>query len=134
KRDPRNAFIEAWSFSIDPNDKFIERGAAVAAGARLKFHQSGEPATKLDLLVLCDGYTSSQRGKFERDARRLIATLLETSPFKERRGDINVWGLCPASQQSGISRPSQPIFPRTPLGTTYDAFDSACYVLTFETR
>jgi IgA Peptidase M64/Peptidase M64 N-terminus len=135
KRDARNAFIEAWSFSVDPNDKFIERSAAaVAAGPLLKFHQSGDPTTKLDLLVLCDGYTSSQRGKFERDARRLIATLLETSPFKERQGDINVWGLCPASQQSGISRPSQHIFRRTPLGTTYDAFDSERYVLTFENR
>jgi hypothetical protein len=39
KRDARNAFVEAWSFSVDPNDKFVERGAAaVAAGPLLKFH------------------------------------------------------------------------------------------------
>jgi hypothetical protein len=84
-------------------------------------------------LILGDGYTA-ERGKFERDARRLVAVLLATSPFKERQRDINVWGLSPASPQSGISRPSQQIFRRTPLGANYDAFDSERYVLTFDNR
>src|SRR5438552_1987740 len=84
---------------------------------------AGNPGKKLDLLILGDGYTAAERGKFERDARRLVGILLATSPFKDRQRDINVWGLSPSSPQSGISRPSQHIFRRTPLGTTYDAFD-----------
>src|SRR5262249_32454859 len=116
KRDAQNAFVEVWRFDVDPSDKFIERGASsFAVGPLLKFHQSGNPSTKLDLLLLCDGYTASERGKFKRDARRLIGSLLATSPFKERQQDINIWGLCPPSPQSGISRPSQGIFRRTPL-------------------
>src|SRR5207244_4644436 len=123
-----------WTFDLDPSDKFIERGAAAPAGPLLKLHESGDPATKLDLLILCDGYTARERGKFERDARRLIGALLSTSPFKERERDINIWGLCPPSAQSGISRPSQQIYRRTPVGATYDAFDSERYVLTFDNR
>ena len=135
KRDAGNLFRDVWSFAIDPADKFVERGkAAAAAGSLIKFHDSGDPAVKLDLLILGDGYTGAQRGKFERDARRLIGALLATSPFKERQGDINIWGLSPASAESGISRPSQHIFKHTPLGTSYDAFDSERYVLTFENR
>jgi hypothetical protein len=45
-----------------------------------------------------------------------------------------VWGLVPAAVESGISRPSQGIHRRSPLGTTYDAFDSERYILTFENR
>ncbi len=30
-----------------------------AAGPLIKFHESGDPAAKLDLLMLCDGYTRS---------------------------------------------------------------------------
>ena len=60
--------------------------------------------------------------------------LFATSPFKERERDINVWGLVPPSTQSGISRPSQHVHKRTPLGTTYDTFDSERYVLTSENR
>jgi hypothetical protein len=60
--------------------------------------------------------------------------LFATSPFKERERDINVWGLVPASADSGISRPSDHVFKRTPLGTTYDTFGTERYVLTAENR
>ena len=135
KRDAANAFRDIWSFTIDPADKFIERGMpGPAAGPVIRIHESGDPTTKLDLLILGDGYTAAERSKFERDARQLAAALFEISPFRERKGDINVWGLVPPSPQSGISRPSQGIHRRTPLGTTYDAFDSERYILTFENR
>ena len=135
KRDPKNLFRDVWTLTVDPADKFVERGAAAPnVGALMKLHESGDSATKLDLLILGDGYTAAQRGKFERDAKRLVDVLFSTSPFKERQHDINVWGLCPSSLQSGISRPSQHIFRRTPVGATYDAFDSERYILTFDNR
>jgi IgA peptidase M64/peptidase M64-like protein len=142
KRDARNVFREAWTLKIDPKDKFVDRAMAPgtpkpsgdSAGPLIKLHESGDPATKLDLLILGDGYTAAERGKFERDARRLVALFFATSPFKERRQDINVWGLCPAAAVSGISRPSQGIYRRSPVGATYDAFDSERYVLTFENK
>lgn len=135
KRDAANRFRDLWTFEVDPADKFIVRGQARAeAGPLIKLHERGDPATKLDVLILGDGYTAAQRGKFRRDAQRLLKVLFAESPFKERENDINVWGLVPASPESGISRPSQGIHRRTPLGTTYDAFDSERYILTFENR
>ena len=136
KRDERNIFRDIWTTTVDPADKFVIRGAAAAAdaGPLITLHQSGDPANKLDLLILGDGYTARERSKFERDARRLVATLLATSPFKERRQDINIWGVSPAAVESGISRPSQRVYHRSPIGTTYDAFDSERYVLTFENK
>jgi hypothetical protein len=135
KRDAKNVFQPVWTLTVDPADKFIVRGAsAVPAGALIEIHEAGDPTQKLDLLILGDGYTSSERAKFERDARRLTRVLFETSPFKERQRDINVWGLAPAAPQSGISRPSQGIHRRSPVGATYDAFDSERYILTFDNR
>ena len=135
KRDATNVFRDVWSFEIDPADKFIVRGQVpVDAGRLIKLHERGDPAAKLDLLILGDGYTAAQRGKFERDAQRLLKVLFAASPFKERENDINVWGLVPPAPESGISRPSQGIHKRTPIGSTYDAFDSERYILTFENR
>jgi hypothetical protein len=135
KRDAKNVFQEVWSTRVDPGDKFIMRaGALASAGPLIKLHERGDPATKLDLLVLGDGYTSGERAKFERDAKRMLAVLFATSPFKERENDINVWGLVPASKDSGISSPSQHIYKRSALGTSYDTFDSERYVLTTENR
>jgi hypothetical protein len=135
KRDARNRFQVIWTFTVDPADKFVARGtAAPDVGPLIKLHEAGDPSSKLDLLILGDGYTAKERGKFERDARRLVAALFATSPFKERQGDINIWGLCPRAAESGISRPSQGIYRRSPLGASYDTFGSERYVLTYENK
>ncbi|HEY0078787.1 MAG TPA: IgA Peptidase M64 [Pyrinomonadaceae bacterium] len=134
KRDARNAFREIWTTVVEPKDKFIDRSKLVAPGRVVEIQRSGDPSTKVDLLILGDGYTRAELGKFERDARRLVEILFSTSPFKERRRDFNVWGLCPVSAESGISRPSTGVYRDSPLATTYDAFGSERYVLTFDNR
>jgi len=135
KRDARNHFVDIWTFTIDPTDKFIVKGARAAdAGPLIRLHETGDPAEKLDLLILGDGYTAAEREKFTRDAKRLLAVFFATAPFKERQREINVWGLVPVSPQSGISRPSQGLHRRTPLGTSYDTFDSERYVLTLDNK
>ena len=134
KRDARNAFREVWSLLVDPADMFVDSSAPPAPGPLVEIERNGEPAHKVDLLILGDGYTAAERGKFEKDARRLAEILFATSPFKERRRDFNVWGLCPPAAESGISRPSTGMHRRSPVGATYDAFGSERYVLTFDNR
>lgn len=135
KRDSKNAFTDIWTFTLDPADKFIVRGAAPTnAGPLVELHKAGSSEDKLDLLILGDGYTARERGKFERDAKRMLDVFFGTTPFKERRQDINVWGLVPAAAESGISRPSGKIHRRSPLGASYDTFDSERYILTLENR
>jgi hypothetical protein len=134
KRDARNAFREVWSLLVDPADMFVDPSAPPSPGPPVEIEHNGEPANKVDLLILGDGYTAAERGKFEKDARRLAEILFATSPFKERRRDFNIWGLCPPAAESGISRPSTGIHRRSPAGATYDAFGSERYVLTFENR
>ncbi len=134
KRDAHNAFREIWSVLVDPADPFVDRAKAAGAGALIEILKSGDPATKVDLLILGDGYTAAERAKFEKDARRMAELLFTYSPFKERRTDFNVWGLCPASDESGISRPSTGIHRRSRVGATYDAFGSERYILTFDNR
>ena len=135
KRNAKNVFRDVWTLALDPADKFVLRNAeAPDAGPLIRLHESGDPAKKLDLLILGDGYTARERAKFERDARRLVGVLFNTTPFKERQHDINVWGLVPPAPRSGVSRPSQHIYRRSPVGATYDAFDSERYVLTFDNK
>lgn len=134
KRDARNAFREIWSLLVDPADPFIDPSVPPSPGPLLEIERHGPSAEKVDFLILGDGYTAAERDKFERDARRLTEILFATSPFKERRNDFNVWGLCPPALESGISRPSTGTHRRSPVGATYDAFGSERYVLTFENR
>ncbi|HUM00822.1 MAG TPA: M64 family metallopeptidase, partial [Thermoanaerobaculia bacterium] len=134
KRDATNAFREIWSFVVDPKDPTLDTARPESPGPLLEIQKSGDPSDKVDFLILGDGYTAAERGKFEKDAKRLTELLFAVSPFKERRADFNVWGLCPPSEESGISRPSTGIHRRSRVGATYDAFGVERYVLTFENR
>ena len=134
KRNKKNDWVDIWSTSIDPKDIFIDRSKSPAPARLIAIQKMGEPSTKVDFLILGDGYTAREANKFEKDARRLTEVLFSTAPFKEHRKDFNVWGLCPPAAESGISRPSTGIYRDSPLGATYDAFGSERYVLTFDNR
>jgi hypothetical protein len=134
KRNARNQFEDVWTIAVDPKSMFVDASSPAPPGGLMALQKSGDPAMKVDLLLLGDGYTAAERSKFERDARRMIDILFATSPFKERRDDFNVWGLVPAAAASGISRPSAGSHLASPVGATYDAFGSERYILTFENR
>ena len=106
KRDAQNKWRDVWSITVDPKDPFIDPAVPDAPGPLVEIEKNGPPADKVDLVLLGDGYTAAERPKFEADARRLTNALLTTAPFKERRRDFNVWGLCPPSEEAGVSRPS----------------------------
>jgi hypothetical protein len=130
KRDDKNRWRDLWTTNVDPKDIFIDRSKQTAPSRLIPIQQMGDPSTKVDLLLLGDGYSRRETAKFVADARRLVTVLFATSPFKEHRRDFNVWGLCPPAAESGISRPSTGIY-RDSL-STYDAFGSERYILTFD--
>jgi hypothetical protein len=133
KRDRNNAFRELWSVTVDPAAKTVDRSAppALPVWAVMK---NGEPRDKVDLLLLGDGYTAAEMDKWHADARRLTELLFAASPFKERRSDFNVWAIDTPAAESGVSRPSDGVWRRSPIGAAYDAFGSERYILAFDNK
>ena len=134
KERNESGFHEVWKTVVDPKNKFVDLSRPPSPGPLLELQKMGDPATKVDLLVLGDGYTAAERSKFEKDARRFMEALFSTPPFREHRKDFNVWGLCPAAAESGVSRPSNGVYRRSPVGASYDTFGTERYVLTTENR
>jgi hypothetical protein len=132
KRDAKNSWRDIWSINVDPKDMFVDRSKLQAPAPLIAIQKMGDPATKVDFVILGDGYTAREQQKFAADARRLTEVLFSTSPFKEHRHDFNVWAMCPPAAESGISRPSTGVYHDSPLGASYDAFGSERYVLTFD--
>ncbi len=134
KRGPLNLFEEVWRIEIDPNDYLVHQESAAYAGQVVAIEDNGDPAQKVDILILGDGYTKVEQGAFITRAKELTEKLLCTEPFKKRRSDINVWAIAPVTRKSGVSRPSTHTYRDTPLGVTYDAFRSERYVLTTDNK
>jgi hypothetical protein len=132
KRNERGEYDEAWRVAIDPADPLIDRSPPPRQEL-IEVEKHGDPQTKVDVLLLGDGYTAAECSrKFRGDARRMLRALFAQEPFTARRNDFNIWGLCPPAAQSGISRPSTGIYRRSL--STYDAFGSERYILAFENR
>jgi hypothetical protein len=134
KRDRANAFREVWSIVVDPKDPAIDRSAPPDASRVWAVMKNGDPAEKVDLLLLGDGYTQAEMEKWHKDARRLTEELFAMSPFRERRRDFNVWAIDTPATESGVSRPSDGVWRRSPLRALYDAFGSERYVLVFDNK
>ena len=134
KRGPGNEFVEVWRIELDPADVLVHRESAMHADHVVAIHESGDPAIKVDLLLMADGYTAGERNDFIAKAQELTEVLFATSPFKERKDDFNVWAVIPPAAESGVSRPSTNTFRDSPVGATYDAFRSERYILTFDNK
>ena len=134
KRGPANEFQEIWRIELDPNDHLVHRESAMYADQVVAIYSSGDPAEKVDLLLLGDGYTAEEQDEFIEKAKELTAVLFATPPFEERKNDFNVWAIAPAAAQSGVSRPSTGTYRDSPIGATYDAFRAVRYILTFDNK
>jgi PKD repeat protein len=64
---------------------------------------NGPPDKFMNLVILGDGYTSTQQDKFVQDAKVVTNGFLAEEPFKTFRDSINVYALKVVSNQSGAS-------------------------------
>ncbi len=134
KRGARNDFREIWTTLVDPAAQDVDRTPPAKDGRLWPVFTSGPSADKVDLLLMGDGYTAAEMEKWHADAKRLTEILFAASPFKEHRGDFNVWALDTPSAESGVARPSDGVYRRSALGAAYDAFGSERYVLALDNK
>jgi hypothetical protein len=134
KRDRLNAFHEYWSALIDPASRQVNRARLAPIGKVWTLWESGPPETKVDLLLIGDGYTEAELPKFHADAKRLVEKMFTVEPYRSRRGDFNVRAIDVAAAESGIHNPRTGDMRRSRVGTEYNTFDSERYALTPDNR
>ncbi len=134
KRDGQNKFQPIWTYNIDPSSRQVNPADINHIEEVIAIHESGDPNKKLDIVLLGDGYTKEEMGKFILDAKRMTEYLLNAEPYKSRKDDINVWAVKTPSQVSGVLRPHPEIHKRTALSAHYSSFDSERYVLSYDNR
>ena len=91
--------------------------AALAADASLPLADSaleatelsgppaGDPANRMDLLIMGDGYTDSESAKFAADAAAVADNFFNLSPYAEYKNYVNIHTLFTPSTESGADHP-----------------------------
>ena len=134
KRGTDGAFREIFTTVVDPSSRAVDRAAPAPQGEVWEVASNGPPATKVDLLILGDGHTAAERDRFRSDVDRTVAAIFSVEPYHGHRADFNVRAIFTPAAEPGISRPRAGVWRSSPLGLSYNAFDSERYILTFANR
>ncbi len=133
-RNRQNQYVDHYQTEIDPQSRFVIREKPDPRLKPKKILSSGDPANKIDLLILPEGYTKAEMGKFRHTLTHFCQVLFESPPFQENRSKFNVWTLELPAPESGIDDPRANIFTRTNFGLTYNSLDLDRYVLAFDNK
>ena len=125
-RDANNVLQTFWLGDIRPdalpNPKNVAKTPEHPASAKpWTLLENGPAASKVDLLLISDGYSTEQLDKFHADARRLLDVLFTYEPYKSRKSDFNVRAIDLPVEDS-------------PVHTEYNIFDLDRYMLTYHDR
>ncbi len=135
RRDRWIIFHELFSAIIDPNrPDEVRKEHPLHPYNVVALMNNGDPSTKVDIVILGDGYAKADMGKFRSDAKHFNDVMFGTEPFKSRKNDFNVWTVEVESGESGIDVPDRDLWKNNELGTHYNTFGSARYVLTTENK
>ena len=124
-----NLFYPLWTLEIDPTSIFIDRSPLKSLKTE-KLQYNGDPAGKVDLVFLAEGYTETEMDKFITDARRFMDELFQTVPFDSRSEDFNVWAVRLISEESGTDKSGEGIFVNTALNAGFYTFGLDRYLTT----
>lgn len=95
--------------------------AAVASAEPVTvLQQAGSSTNRLDLVVLGDGYTAAELGKYASDVNTFLSSVFLQQPWAEYRPLLNVYRVDVTSAESGASHPENNVTKTTALSAAYN--------------
>jgi hypothetical protein len=114
---------------IDPTDILIRKVADNGYSSTVIW-QGGSLAETIDIVVVSDGYTASEKAKFYRDAEHVATALFRHEPFASYRNKFSIRAVFAPSLDSGPSVPRKGDWKRTVADSHFDTFYSDRYLTT----
>jgi hypothetical protein len=132
-RDRKNNYVHKFEYNIDPNSYLIKKERNLEYPS-FKVYYSGEPAEKIDLVILPEGYTKDEMIIFRNDCKKFADYLFNSEPFKQNKSKFNIWGVDSPSLESGTDIPAQNIWKKTILNTSFYTFNEDRYCMTSDNK
>jgi hypothetical protein len=135
RRDKQMVYHEVFTTVVDPNKSSeIDKEQRSSSFKVMPIMENGSPSTKVDIVILGDGYAKADMEKLRADAKHFNDVMFSTEPFKTRRKDFNVWLVEVESKDSGIDLPDKNVWRRNALAFQYNTFNTPRYVLTTDNK
>ncbi|MEI6898674.1 MAG: M64 family metallopeptidase [Bacteroidota bacterium] len=126
-------FFTLLDLMINPNDYNIVREKPQSYPF-IKFRDQGDPAQRVDVAILPEGYTSEEMSKFIKDAQIMSDYFLTVTPFSENKTKFNFYAIIAPSIESGVDIPGRGKYSNTAVNSTFYTFGMDRYLTTSDTR
>ena len=127
-RDYDGIFIEMMRLVVNPDDYFIQ-DALNPNYSVLNVHGDYAPEKAVDIVILPDGYSEEEMGKFVIDCNFFKECLFSYEPYKSYQDRFNIRAIMAPSKDSGISIPAEDVWKNTAVGCSFYTFDSERYCM-----
>jgi len=122
-------FKKMFTMNINPSSYFI-RPEEKPKYETADLVNNGDPAEKVDIVFLPEGYTKNEMDKFEKDAARMIEYFYNCEPFNEYKNSFNFRIVYAFSEESGTDFPGKRIYKDTKINSSFYTFDIERYLMT----
>ncbi len=126
-RNKKGELVKMFEYPVDPASYFIKKESEKLPV--FDVIHSGDPAVKVDIVFLPEGYTADQRKLFEDDCKKFADALFEYSPYSENKDKFNIRGVWAPSEEEGPDVPGKGVWHKTRLNGSYYTFDSERYLM-----
>ena len=83
---------------------------------------NGTPDSKVDVVILPEGYTAAEMAQFQQDCQNLVNVFSQHEPFSSHINDFNFRAVLAPSEESGVDIPGYSIWARTILNSHFYTF------------
>jgi len=95
---------------------------------------SGDPSTKVDIVLLPEGYTEMEMGRFISDCQHFADELFSFLPYSAYKDKFNIRAVLAPSPESGTDIPADSVWRRTLMNSNFYTFDSERYLMTSDNK
>ena len=132
-RDKKNILHDKFTYKISPQNYFISKERHLSFKT-FDVSVAGSSDKKVDIVIIPEGYTAAEMGRFKEDCAKFAGYLFNATPFKENKDKFNIRGVEAPSLESGTDIPKNNEWKKTILNTNFYTFDVERYLMTTDNK
>ena len=134
RKDWEGRLLEGLRLTVKPDDYFIRTADNLGLPVYEAWIGNKDITKAVDIVVLPEGYTQEEMGKFIKDCDFFVKSLFGYAPYDRYKNSFNVRGLMAPSQESGCTEPGAHVYKNTVMRFSFWTFDSERYCMSTDNR
>ena len=134
RKDWEGRLVEGLRLPISPDDYFIRTADDLGLPVFEAWIGNPDITKAVDVVILPEGYTQAEMGKFVKDCEFFVKSLFDYAPYDRYKTSFNIRGVMAPSAESGCTEPGAHVYKNTAMRFSYWTFDSERYCMSTDNR